>query len=257
MVSAIHDSSFGDVVAVTDAPAGARVMLVCEHASNRIPETLGGLGLDASTRASHIAWDPGAEGVAIALASALQAPLVRGRISRLVYDLNRPPEAPDAVPARSEVFDIPGNTGLSPAAQQARVLNVHDPFRDCLANQINARREALALLVTVHSFTPVYRGRDRAVKLGILHHEDDRFARAMMRAKPPTAPAQTRLNEPYSRADGVTHTLAAHGAGLLSVMLEIRNDLIATPDDQGAWAAMLAPWIKRTLEGFSDRGAAA
>ena len=81
----------------------ARALVVCEHASNRIPEVLGDLGLDqAAARESHIAWDPGALGVATALAARISAPLVHGSISRLVYDCNRPPDAASAIPETSE-----------------------------------------------------------------------------------------------------------------------------------------------------------
>jgi len=86
--------------------------------------------------------------------------------------------------------------------------------------------------------------------LGLLHGRDDRFAEAMMARQPETLPWNVRLNEPYSAADGVAHTLDLHGCdnGLLNVMLEIRNDLIATAEQQADWAEQLAPWIRSTLK---------
>jgi len=243
-------SDFGPAFATTPSAAEAEVIVVCEHAANWIPPSLVELGLDASARHSHIAWDPGALGVARKLALLLQAPLVEGRISRLVYDLNRPPESPTAVPATSEIFDVPGNHNLSDAARARRVEAVYEPFRAALAGEIDTRRDALRLMVTVHSFTPIYKGDRRAVELGLLHGRDDRFAAAMLARQPDDLAWDVRLNEPYSATDGVAHTLDLHGCdnGLLNVMLEIRNDLIATEAQQQDWAQHLAPWIRATLE---------
>ncbi|OIQ26978.1 MAG: N-formylglutamate amidohydrolase [Alphaproteobacteria bacterium MedPE-SWcel] len=243
-------ASFGPAFAKTPSAADAEVIVVCEHASNWIPPDLNGLGLAAAARESHIAWDPGALGVSRHLAERLSAPMVEGCISRLVYDLNRPPESPTAIPPVSEIFDVPGNRNLSDAARKMRVEAVYTPFRAALEEEIQRRRTALRLMVTVHSFTPVYNGENRAVELGLLHGRDDRFARAMLARRPSDNSWNVQLNAPYSASDGVAHTLDLHGCdnGLLNVMLEIRNDLIATEHQQQSWAAALAPWIQATLK---------
>ncbi len=254
-----HDlgPELGDVLHVCPAGPEARVIVVCEHASNRIPAALNGLGLAPGLAESHIAWDPGALPVARALSERLSAPLVHGGISRLVYDCNRPPEAADAIPPVSEIHEIPGNRGLIESERQMRIAEVYDPFRASLAEEI-ARYRNLSLLVTVHSFTPVYRGEHRTVELGLLHGTDPRFAAAMAEAPPAGWRFDTRINEPYGPADGVTHTLDLHGPpnGLMSVMLEIRNDLIATEEDQAAMAAALGDWIARIHHRTEARGAA-
>ena len=132
-------SDFGPSFAKTPSTANAEVIIVCEHAANWIPTQLDALGLDDEVRQSHIAWDPGALGVARKLAELLQGPLIEGCISRLVYDLNRPPESPTAIPATSEIFDVPGNRDLSDAARAQRVEAVYEPFRAALAAEIAAR----------------------------------------------------------------------------------------------------------------------
>lgn len=210
----------------------APVVLVCEHASPAIPRALRDLGLSEADRWSHAVWDPGALKVAEAMSRALDAPLVAARVSRLVYDCNRPPEADSAMPDRSETVEVPGNRDLSPEARAARVREVYDPFRRTLSAVLADRPGAA--LVTVHSFAPVWFGAPRAAEIGLLHDEDDRLATAML-AKAAILPARAALNVPYSAADGVTHTLRLHGAGRQNVMIEIRNDLIA---DDGAAQAM-------------------
>jgi len=110
-------------------------------------------------------------------------------------------------------------------------------------------RPAPPALVTVHSFTPVYHGRRRAVELGILHDDDSRLADAMLARAPAHTAMRTGRNDPYGPEDGVTHTLRRHALprGLPNVMLEIRNDLIATPADQDRAAAALCALLAAAL----------
>ncbi len=235
-------------VRVHNRAGAAPVLLVCEHASNFIPEAFSGLGLDAAARESHVAWDPGAAAVARVLAGLLDAPLVECQVSRLVYDCNRPPDADDAMPARSEVFDIPGNARLTPEERQRRVAQYYLPFRDAVATQLD-RVPAPQALVTVHSFTPVFLGIARDVELGILHDTDRRLADAILAEAARHATMLARRNDPYGPQHGVTHTLKEHaiGRGMLNVMLEIRNDLIRTPDRQEYVARELACLLRSAL----------
>ena len=229
------------------------VLLVCEHASRHIPPEYGDLGLPEALLDSHIAWDPGALAVAQHLVEAFDAPLVAARQSRLLFDCNRPPEAADAMAAVSEGHAIPGNTGLSDAARAERVRRYHDPFRACLAEALD-RFTAAPVFITLHSFTPVYLGVARQVEIGLLHDDDDRLARAMRTLAARHGGGAVALNQPYGPQDGVTHTLRTHAlpCGALNVMIEIRNDLIASPETQRAMAARLAPWI---AEAAGDCGA--
>ncbi len=210
--------------------------------------------MSAESLQSHAAWDPGALGVAEAIARQMSASLVHSGVSRLVYDCNRPPEAASAIPERSEKYVIPANKFLSPEMRLERVENVYQPFNSKLAQEIESQRSALNLMVTIHSFNPTYHGKKRGVEVGILHGRDDRFALAMMDRLPDGFPFEVRLNEPYSAADGVVHTLDLHGAanGLPSVMLEIRNDLISDKHRQLSFAGILVPWIKDVLAEFGS-----
>ncbi|MCE6961411.1 N-formylglutamate amidohydrolase [Cereibacter sphaeroides] len=227
-----------------------RFVLVCEHASNDMPPQWGSLGLTADQRRGHIAWDIGALGLARGLARRLDAVLVHAPVSRLVYDCNRAPDQPGAMAERSEMHAIPGNAGLDAQEKALRTTAVYAPFHAGLRAEI-VRRIALGLepvLVTVHSFTPVWHGVPRAVEFGIIHDEDDRLARAVLEAAGGCG-LVAGLNEPYSAADDVTHTLRLQALpyGLLNVMLEIRNDLIDRPEAQEAMAERLAPVLERAL----------
>lgn len=245
------------VVGIEGQTAGSDILLVCEHASNHFPDEFGPLGLGDDLRQAHIAWDPGALGVARGLAARLDAGLVHARVSRLVYDLNRPPHAPGAMPVRSEIYDIPGNRDLSAEDRLKRTRAVYLPFHAALHDEI-ARRIALGrppVIITVHSFTPVYFGKTRAVEFGVIHDADDRLALAVVNAARQMTELETRLNEPYSAADSVTHTLRLQATpyGLDNVMLEIRNDLIATPEAERIMADKLARVLRAAL-GELQRG---
>ncbi len=247
------DHADGDIVELLNADAASSIVFVCEHASAHIPASLNNLGLPETALGSHVAWDPGALALAKGLARRFDALLVAAKTSRLVYDCNRPPDAPDAMPARSEVVDIPGNATLTGAEKAARVARYYAPFRRALADVLT-RREA-PVLVTVHSFTPVYHGASRDVEIGILHDDDARLADAMLAAAQGSGRHVVRRNEPYGPKDGVTHTLKEHAvpAGHLNVMLEVRNDLIADAHAQRAMTDTLAGWLDRALAATQAR----
>jgi predicted N-formylglutamate amidohydrolase len=230
---------------IVNPQAAGRIVLVCEHASNRFPEHWGDLGLTQAQRQAHIAWDPGALGLAKALAQRLDAVLVHATVSRLIYDCNRAPDQAGAMPPRSEVYDVPGNAGLSAQARAARTAAVYVPFHDAL-HGVLMQRLALGLapvVVTIHSFTPVYFGTPRAVEFGVIHDADPTLARAVLAGAQAQGKLRSALNEPYSAADDVTHTLRVQATpyGLANVMLEVRNDLIATPAAETAMADLLSP----------------
>lgn len=224
----------------------AAICLVCEHASAFIPPALNELGLADEHRYSHAAWDIGGRDLAVALSERLDAPLVASRVSRLVYDCNRPPSAPDAIPARSEVIDIPGNSDLTDADRARRVSEVYEPFRTLLSTTLSGFSTP-PTVVTIHSFTPVWHGVPRDVQLGLLHDSDDRLARAMLAAAP--RDVDTRLNAPYSVTDGVTHTLREHAIarGLQNVMIEVRNDLISDATGVARFCDILADMLTTAL----------
>jgi predicted N-formylglutamate amidohydrolase len=236
---------------------GGACVLVCEHASNAMPAPWGDLGLSDAQRAAPIAWAPGALGLARALAERLDAPLASACQSRLIYDLNRPPNHAGAMPVRSETTDIPGNQSLTDQDRLARTEALYLPFHAQLRALIARKlaRGTVPVLITIHSFTPVYFGQSRSVELGVIHDADPSLAQAFLHEAQAQTNLDTRLNDPYSAADGVTHTLALQATpmGLPHVMLELRNDLIADEDAQIAMAATLAPMLRTAIASLANQ----
>jgi predicted N-formylglutamate amidohydrolase len=245
-------------VITVNAKSDSPFVLVCEHAGRRIPQSLGTLGLLERDLTRHIAWDIGAEGVARNLAELLGAPLVLQRYSRLVYDCNRPPDASDAIPAVSETTHIPANQKLTPEERLARIREIYRPFDDALTAVLDQRaaQGSTSVLVTIHSFTPIYKGVRRQLDLGILHDRDRRFADAMLAQLGSMKDITVRRNEPYGPEHGVCHTLNLHAdiRGLRHAMIEIRNDLIGEEAGQAAWAQRLADILTAASAAPADAG---
>ncbi len=242
-------SEDGPVGAILNPDGSAPVCLVCEHAGSAIPAALGDLGLKREDRFRHAVWDIGAGALAARMSERLDAQLVIARFSRLVYDLNRAPDAPDALSDRTEVIDVPGNRNLAQPDRAARVRDLYDPFHGLVASALDGFRNPPAL-VTVHSFTPNWHGTERETEIGLLHDDDPTLARAMLEIADQTW--RTELNQPYSAKDGVTHTLARHGTarGLQNVMIEVRNDLLAEEAGIDRIAEALCDMLRPAL---SDR----
>lgn len=242
----------GECVAVERPDGKSAVLLVCEHASRTLPAYFGDLGLSAEALNSHIAWDPGALAVARGISANLDAPLVYQRFSRLIYDCNRPPESASAMPEISEIYSIPGNHNLAASEREARTEALYRPFHARIEDVIRQRRARGqdSIIVTMHSFTPVYRGKERAVELGILHDTDERFANRMLEIAGDAPLYRTERNQPYGPEDGVTHTLQLHGLAnnLKNVMIEIRNDLIVDDVGQEVMADYLTGLIQQSLD---------
>lgn len=222
------------------------VILVCEHASRFIPPQLQQLGLDDAAAREHIAWDIGALDLALALSERLDATLLAASYSRLLIDLNRPLAAPDSIPEHSEVYDIPGNRGLSEATRRYRQAQLFEPFHQRLAQLIDRRRAdgQPVRVVGVHSFTPVYCGSMRPWEAGVL------FGRAAGYANRLIAGLRQHglvvgANEPYHIDPLEDMTVPVHGdeRGLDAVLIEIRNDRLKTTQDVSTWAERLAPWL--------------
>jgi predicted N-formylglutamate amidohydrolase len=242
-------------------PDGAgSFVIICDHASNRIPEEFDDLGLSEELIGLHIAWDPGALPVAREIARRLDAPLCWPDISRLVIDCNRAPDAADLVLATSEGREVPGNRALTPAEKGRRLSAVHAPYHDAIGECI-ARRKAAGLptaLVAIHSFTPVYLGRSRPWHVGVVFSDDRRLADPIIRRLKADPALNVGVNEPYSPDDGVYYTLRRHASGgLPSVMIEIRSDEIAAESGQQSWSRRLAGILRETAGSLFGAGHAA
>jgi predicted N-formylglutamate amidohydrolase len=219
-------------------------LLTCDHYGRLIPKALGDLGLPEDELSRHIAWDIGIAGVADALSKHLDAHLIAQRYSRLVIDCNRPPAAPGSIPRISEATTIPGNEGLAREAAEMRRQTIFDPYHRHIQGVIDARlREGTpTVLVSLHSFTPVYAGIARPWHIGTLYQRDTRLPPLLLRLLRTEADLVVGDNEPYAVSDETDYTIPVHGEarGLMNSGIEIRQDLIEDQAGQEQWADLLA-----------------
>jgi predicted N-formylglutamate amidohydrolase len=235
-----------DVPPVHEDNAAGRspFLLTSVHYGRLIPRGLGDLGLPETELARHIAWDIGIAGVADALAQHLDAHLIAQRYSRLVIDCNRPPAASSSIPRISEATTIKGNEGLAREAAAARRAAIFDPYHRRIAEVIEQRlRDHVpTVLVSLHSFTPVYAGIARPWHVGTLYQRDTRLPPLLLKLLRDEGDLVVGDNEPYAVSDDTDYTIPVHGEarGLMNSGIEIRQDLIADPAGQRQWADRLA-----------------
>lgn len=227
---------------------GSPLLLIADHAGNRVPRRLGDLGLAAADRRRHIAWDLGVAGLARALARQLDACCIAQRYSRLVIDCNRHPGHAEAIVESSDGTRIPGNAGLADAQRLARLEAIHRPYHRRIETELQRRlaRGQRTCLVLLHSFTPVLDGVQRPWEVGVLYNQDYRMAASLLRSLRREAGLVVGDNQPYSGQDGSDFALRHHGEarGLPVVELEIRQDLIATLAARQTWARRLGSCLE-------------
>ncbi|WP_454816114.1 N-formylglutamate amidohydrolase [Labrys neptuniae] len=219
------------------------IVLICEHASNHMPAEYEGLGLGAADLSRHIAWDVGAAEVTRHLSRLLDAPAFLAGYSRLLIDLNRPLGAPSSIPAVSEATKVPGNLGLGPAERKRREAVMFHPFHQGVARFLDARkaRGEGSVIVAIHSYTPVFHGKQRPWHAGVLFAQAASMGRTVIEALRGRNPALlVEANVPYV-IDANDYAIPVHGdqRGNPAILIEIRNDLIATPDGAARWAGYL------------------
>lgn len=219
------------------------VLFICDHASAALPESLGLLGLQTADMSRHIAIDIGADSLTRQLTKHFDAQAVFAGYSRLVIDCNRDPDDHTSIREISEHTVVSGNRNLSPADRERRVEALFRPYHAAVADCI-AEYTACGItpaIVAIHSFTPVYRGLGRPWHVGILSNRDRRLADPIIAALSADESLVVGDNQPYSGLDFAGYTIEVHAiaAGFPNVMIEVRQDLVATDADVARWAGIL------------------
>jgi predicted N-formylglutamate amidohydrolase len=218
------------------------ILIIADHASNAIPPELEPWGMAMADMQRHIAWDIGTADLALALAAQLNCPAIIAPWSRLVIDLNRDPDHPDLIPSISDGTVVPQNHMISDDERTRRRRAYFHPYHDFIAEEIAANPPALIL--SLHSFTPVMQGVARPWQMGLLYNGDDRAAKNAIHWFGAHTDFTVGDNEPYS-GRALNYTMNRHGEshGIPYLSLEIRQDCLATPEAIASWAALIAAHI--------------
>jgi predicted N-formylglutamate amidohydrolase len=233
-------------VGIVNPGGPSPILLIGDHAGNRLPSSLATLGLSAADLQRHIAWDIGVHSLGELLSEALGAVFVYQRYSRLAVDCNRDPLSETLIPSVSDGTVIPGNQGLSDEQRLERIETIHEPYQSAIAAEVDRRcRDGQAtILVSLHSFTPALDtvDHDRPWHIGVLHDRGNiKFATDLLATLRMDDTMIVGENEPYSMP-GSDYTVPRHAypTGLPYAELEIRQDLLLTRLDLLEWRDRLS-----------------
>ncbi len=221
------------------------MVLLGDHAMNRLPERYGSLGLPESAFARHIAYDIGIEGLTRALSEKLGVPAVLGGFSRLLIDPNRGEDDPTLIMKISDGAIIPGNHPITQEEWNDRIANFHRPYHNAVSEtiaKVAAATGKAPLVLSLHSFTPAWKNVPRPWHAAVLWDSDHRAVAPLLdllRADPDLVIGD---NEPYDGAlKGDTMYQHCMVTGIPHALLEVRQDLIGDTAGIAAWADRLAP----------------
>lgn len=228
----------------------AQLIFLCDHASNYVPRELAGLGLNRSAFDRHIAYDIGVAELTRGLAAHFGAPAVLSKFSRLLIDPNRGEDDPTLIMRLSDGAVIPANSHLDEAAGKDRLQKFYHPYHRAISRVIDQAlsRDTVPVLISIHSFTPAWKGISRPWHAGILWDKDPRFAQPLIAALKEPQDITVGDNQPYSgslKGD----CLYRHGTsrGLAHGLVEVRQDLISDGAGIEEWRKRLALAIKKAM----------
>lgn len=238
---------------IIPASGNSPIFLVCDHATNIVPEAVNGgdLGLPEAEMNRHIAFDIGARAVTLELARLLDATAILSRFSRLVIDPNRGEEDPTLVMKLYDGTIIPANRHVDAAEITRRLDAYHRPYHRMITQTLDRMQNAgiTPHIVSIHSYTPRLKGKaERPWHIGVLWDRDDTIVLPLMDALRADGDVVVGDNEPYSgelRGDSMYH----HGTlrDLPHALVELRHDLIEDETGQKSWAARLAKHLRAII----------
>lgn len=236
---------------VIGGPADRGLLILCDHAQATMPPEFGSLGLPPSELQRHIAYDIGAEDVARTLAAELGAPAVMSRFSRLLIDPNRGRDDPTLVPMIADGAIVPGNARIDAAGIAERIRRFYAPYDDAITATIAAMRASgkNPVIFSMHSFTPEMKGLKRPWHVTVIWNFDPRLNLSLLSSLRRESDLVVGENEPYqSGYQGDTLDRHVINTGLAHVLVEVRQDLIASRDDAIHWGKRLARHLEPLLE---------
>lgn len=241
--SEIISADGGEAFEIIGGPASRGVLVIADHASNAMPAEYARLGMPDAELRRHIAYDIGVAGMTRALAARLGCPAVMSRFSRLLIDPNRGDDDPTRVMRLSDGAIVPGNARVDAAEVERRVARFTAPYHGAIAATLDrmAATGTIPAVISLHSYTPTMKGRDRPWHVGILWDMDPRLPRPLLEALAADRSLVVGDNEPYDGAlEGDSMSRHCTARGLAHALIEVRQDLVTEDADAWRWGEKLA-----------------
>jgi len=207
----------------------------CEHASNALPPDVSVSRKDQHFLDTHWGIDIGAEAVTRHLIELTQSQGILATHSRLWLDLNRSLDRTDLIRLETEGHYLSFNQQVDAREQQRRIDTVYHPFHQAYDALVKERisKQPPVLLISIHSFTPVWDGKVRTMDVGVLFDTCEELGQQLA-----TCIAKQDLfvecNAPYTGRGGLMHSVEDKGRRhqCAHLELEINQALICTPERQ-------------------------
>jgi predicted N-formylglutamate amidohydrolase len=198
------------------------LVLTCDHASVRLPAPWCWPQPDLWIAGTHWSFDLGAAQVTRNLAAELRCSAILARFTRLLADANRCEGSEHIFRPDAEGQPIALN---SPPDQRDERLNRYHRAYHRRVDHFVAGKDRAAM-IGIHTFTPVYDGKVRALELGVLFNRHEERAHALVDSLRREG-FNVGSNEPYSGYDGLMHGIECHATKYERpyVTVEIRQDL--------------------------------
>ena len=106
------------------------------------------------------------------------------------------------------------------------------------------RRMALGLrpvVITIHSFTPVYFGQPRAVEFGVIHDADPALAQAIVAEARAQTPLKTELNEEIKAIETQVMPQGQQWLDTKAAMVEISPATLSVPAQTAEYTEQMQP----------------
>ena len=227
-------------------PIHTNLLLIADHASNYIPKKYNNLGVSKKDILSHKAYDPGVRDLAINLSNKLNSYLVLGDYSRLLIDFNRDLNDPTLISVISDRKLILGNKNITKQERINRINNMYKPYHKKIKKNILEKK--INVIVSLHSFNPIFKGKKRKLKYGILSNQDRRLSDLLLNELKKKKNI-VGDNEPY-KGSLIGDTLYKHALkrGIHHSLIEIRNDLLSNVKKIDQVSNMLYRVINKSIK---------
>jgi len=227
----------------------SKIIILCDHASNYIPKKYNNLGLKRSDVNKHIGWDIGALKVAKKISKNINCSLIHSSFSRLLIDCNRHLKSSGAFIKKSEDIVIPGNKNVSKKEKLLRAKKYYFPYHDQI-NKVIERKlkdKIVPILVSIHSFTPIYLGESRPWHIGLLQRKDQRLSSIFAKEIKKNKKIVLGINQPYKLdlAGDFTIPFFSESYGLPHVLIEIRQDLLIKNKSINFWSNFISDILNK------------
>ena len=227
----------------------SNLLILCDHASYYIPKKYKNLGVDIDDVKKHIGWDIGALKVAKKVVNKVNGTLIYSGYSRLLIDCNRSLKSKGAFIKKSENISIPGNDRITKKEKLNRARKYYFPYHNKIDRIINEKlkNNIVPILISIHSFTPVYFEKRRPWHIGLLQRADTRLSSIFKKEIKKYKKINLGINQPYKLdlAGDFTVPFFSESYGLPHILIEIKQDLLLKNNSVNFWSNLISKILEK------------